>query len=538
MVTWSEITRWQRGPLEGAIQAAHDRRNTLERVADDLQIRRDSLTAQGETADAIRAALERTASDIDDLVAQYSELLMATAEASDGVWQIETAVHECFTTADIVGLIISGSGTVSIADWKRAEIREAQRFGGMATGLGAELAKQRLADDISTVLSRANEVDAAYRARLDALDALDATETATAFSPGLPDRPIEGWSPTEVAAWWEGLTQSERDLIIANDPDAIGNLNGIDAAARDRANRNRIDSLIAAAEETLESEYSALMNSNGYTVTGYVDALHRLHDLQRVRESLSQWPDASLLVLDATSGDHVRAAMAIGDVDHAEHVGTYVPGMTTTVRDSLNGSLTQVDDLRRLAIEQSGLRHSDVAVIAWLGYDAPPDVVGAASTSEAVEGAAELGSFLEGVQASRDANAGDAHMSVFGHSYGSTTSGLMAAEVSVGVLDDLVLFGSPGSGVQDVREYNLDEGSAYVSAVDSHDIVQGVGPDGWFGVNPTRLDGVEHLSNDGPPANGWSINPAHRHSDYLRWNPDGSPTGILRDFADVLAGAK
>lgn len=540
MVTWAEVQTWQRGPLDDAVQAAHDRRSTLERVADDLTTRRGALDAQGQTADAVRAALDRESDVADDLVAQFSELVLASAEASDGVWEIETAVHECITYAEIQGLVISSTGAVSIAAWKQADIELDNAGGGYGRVQSiAQSALLELESAISNVLTSADTVDSNYKTRLDALSTVDSTEGSGSFSQGLPDRPNPDWSATEVAAWWNALTDEERALIIANDPDAIGNLNGIDAHSRDLANRNRLAGLIEAAEAEVAAELAELIESEGANSSSYLDAVNRLSDLRQTQESLENWPGTSLLLLDATSGDQVRAAVAIGDVDNAAHVGTYVPGMTTNVRDSLDGSINDVNNLRQNAIDRSGLPPSDVAMIAWLGYDAPPGAIEAAGTSRAEEGAGLLSGFLEGIQASHTASgSGDSHMSVFGHSYGSTTSGMMTTEVNVGVVDDLVMFGSPGSGAQDIRDYNIDSGGAYVSAVDSYDAVQGIGPDGSFGVNPTKLDGVEHLSNDTPPWSGQWWNPFARHSDYLKLNPDGTPTGTLDDFADVLTDRK
>ena len=64
------------------------------------------------------------------------------------------------------------------------------------------------------------------------------------------------------------------------------------------------------------------------------------------------------------------------------------------------------------------------------------------------------------MHASRQASGvGRAHTSLLGHSYGSMTAGKVAKMIRKGVLDDLVMYGSPGSGVKDAREYNLDGGA-------------------------------------------------------------------------------
>ncbi|RRD41873.1 hypothetical protein EII13_10660 [Buchananella hordeovulneris] len=130
----------------------------------------------------------------------------------------------------------------------------------------------------------------------------------------------------------------------------------------------------------------------------------------------------------------------------------------------------------------------------------------------------------------------DPHLTALGHSYGSTTTGMAAARVRPGVVDDLVLFGSPGAGVHNVEQYNVPEGHAWVSGVRGGDAVQGLGSDSDFGLNPMGMDGFTHLSNEAPDERGWweSItNPFARHSVYLA--PD---SGTLKDFGKIVAGAK
>lgn len=45
-------------------------------------------------------------------------------------------------------------------------------------------------------------------------------------------------------AWWDGLTQDQRDQYLALSPDQIGSLDGIPAATRDAANRKNLTQLI------------------------------------------------------------------------------------------------------------------------------------------------------------------------------------------------------------------------------------------------------------------------------------------------------
>ena len=166
--------------------------------------------------------------------------------------------------------------------------------------------------------------------------------------------------------------------------------------------------------------------------------------------------------LDA-SGPNILAAVSQNNPDDADHIGVIVPGMTTSVAGSLGDYDNHAKVMREAAEEAAGPGQK-VAMVEFFGYDAPPGAVEASSTVMANNGAPKLASFLNGIDAAREHGAGDAHITVAGHSYGSTTAGIAATLVGDGVIDDLVQFGSPGSGVQDVGEFHVPEGHTYVSA--------------------------------------------------------------------------
>ena len=103
--------------------------------------------------------------------------------------------------------------------------------------------------------------------------------------------------------------------------------------------------------------------------------------------------------------------------------------------------------------------------------------------------------------------------------------------VADGVIDDLVQFGSPGSGVQDVSELHIPEGHMYVSAASyKDDMVQGLGPDSSFGKNPDKMEGYKHLSGNV----GWFLpfpTIGFKHSSYFK-----EGTHANRDIARVIGG--
>ena len=90
------------------------------------------------------------------------------------------------------------------------------------------------------------------------------------------------------------------------------------------------------------------------------------------------------------------------------------------------------------------------------------------------KGSDKLAGFLTGVNASRKYGAGDANMTLLGHSYGSVVSGMATTKIADGVVDNEILFGSPGMGTYNPSEIHVPQGHRFVSGVPEGDFVQGV----------------------------------------------------------------
>lgn len=565
-LSWSDVRRWNPSALEHASYDIRGARSVLEDTCDDLEGTRHRFISQGEAPDAIRKTSKQLTDSTSNLVADTSELMMACAEACDGVWQVQTKVTDCEQFAQVSGVYLDPA-TGHVED-NAHELLPALNPGGRpdATVVNQINARRKAAEDlrqmVADVLALAAQVDADFARRLAAVERgvsisshapASAKEGAGARSQGLADLPDPSWSSTEVSLWWSSMSDTEKQWLVDHHPEAIGNLDGVEFSWRDKANRARIDGELEAAEKEYEAAKAEYEENAGtfYAApsgrlpsTDRLDlARGRLDDLKAIQGQFTSpyAKDLSLLTLD-TSGGRVRAAVGIGDVDKAQHVGVFVPGMGTRVDSSLKGYTEDADRLQNSAVralEQQGRRDS-VATVAWLGYDAPAalmhkDWTKVASTGLAHAGAERLTAFTEGIEASRSASGKSSpHLTILGHSYGSTTSGIAVDQVKSGVVDDLVMFGSPGSGVSDSRLYNLDSGKAYVSGVEDGDAVQGMGIDAFFGVNPLRMDGVEHLSNQSDaPGEGWWIFKRHGTDVYL---DEGS--GILRDMGKVIGGVK
>ncbi|MEF3322259.1 hypothetical protein PV375_00930 [Gulosibacter sp. GYB002] len=72
------------------------------------------MESTGLTAEAFKSRLLQHEAKLDDFVAAVSELMMACAAATDGVWEVETAVLECRQFAEINDLVICADGSVQM----------------------------------------------------------------------------------------------------------------------------------------------------------------------------------------------------------------------------------------------------------------------------------------------------------------------------------------------------------------------------------------------------------------------------------------
>jgi pimeloyl-ACP methyl ester carboxylesterase len=149
-----------------------------------------------------------------------------------------------------------------------------------------------------------------------------------------------------------------------------------------------------------------------------------------------------------------RVVEVFGDLGTADRIAVLVPGAATTA-DNFNSGLDNVR-VRAPAVQARNLydatraaaRGQRVAVIAWLGYDAPSGVGRDAAREElARAGAASLDRFTQDLAIMRP----NATLTLVGHSYGSVVTGLAAAGLPEQV-QDVVVVGSPGMGVSQAAD--------------------------------------------------------------------------------------
>ena len=565
-LTWGQIQTWSSAGLSTYAGTVGARRDTVVKQADALQARMSSFKGEGATADALRAKMGIAHKELTTLADDLLEIQEAVKVASGDVSQVESAVKVALQQAASTHCTISAAGI--------ATCHPPGNSMSQYTRQSTEASVNRL---VGQAVDLANTADTTLNARLKTVgtpgSAAKSTSTQTHDLSDAEQKKFKKMTPEERAKYWSQQSEAQKRHLCDKYPDLIGNADGVEGWARDRANRNRLPGLKQEAKDNV-SKYTELLKNpwiDSDTRMLYLGELDKAQKAVKAYEAVQEQLDkgisledyqhgkkgdpVSLLTLQ-NDGARVKAAMGQGDVDHAKNVATFVPGIGTTVEGSMGDYMRQTKNLRSAAMAQGNLSASDVATVAWLGYDAPgkadlnqpQNIPGIISPFLAKAGSDRLAGFMNGMQASRDYGAGDAHMTLVGHSYGSSTSGMAATKVKYGVIDDLVLCGSPGMGTYDAKNYHVDQNHLWVSGVPKGDSVQGMGAIrggivGSLGKNPMDSDsGFTHLSDDATgspkykndaPASVPSNFNFDNHNIYLE---DGTET--LQDIGRVVAGVK
>ncbi|MFI5931825.1 alpha/beta hydrolase [Actinoplanes sp. NPDC051494] len=403
---------------------------------------------------------------------------------------------------------------------------------------------------LQDILGRAAELDASTAN----LISVNLPDTSTGFGTGSMSpvseqtlRDQAGRTPAEVAAWWSALTPQQQEDAIQDYPELVGWLNGVPATDRDTANRLRLDNdqeALTVRKNAVDARILELAMggaTNGVAPSAdtqeLADLLKRseeletqLSGLQKVEDKLgslaADGDKAFLLGIDPT-GDG-KAIVAIGNPDTARHTAVWVPGLNTELTDSPS-NINRVRALQNVADSRT-LAEDDVAGIFWLGYDTPElssDTeynTSVANGDRSKQGAVALDSFVDSLHATHDA--GPSHVTVEGHSYGSTVVG-EAAQTGDGLAaDDIMTAGSPGMRTDRAENLNIDPRHVWAGEAKG-DWVSG-GPASWLGHG--NEPGDEDFG-----ANRYVVD-TEGHSAYWSYNADDTPTTSLLNQAKIIIG--
>ncbi|MFI0712562.1 alpha/beta hydrolase [Streptomyces inhibens] len=280
--------------------------------------------------------------------------------------------------------------------------------------------------------------------------------------------------PKENAKWWAGLTEQERQSYLDAYPEKIGWLDGIPSADRDEANRKVVDLQLAEYE---------MKKQNGDLGTHDQGNYDGLQKLQSALDKADGSSDGSkkLYVLGIDAKGDGRAVVSQGNPETARNVAIQVPG-TDNDLSNMDEQIDRVDRLQQAAVD-SGAKNT--AVISWLGYDAPEGDNSMFSTGRADPAGGDLRSFTHGL---RQTHEGDrAHMTVLGHSYGSTVIGAGASHGGGLDADDIVVVGSPGMTVEHAKDLNINPDHVWAGGA-KDDIVSTVASGLTLGEDPMEKE--------------------------------------------------
>lgn len=296
------------------------------------------------------------------------------------------------------------------------------------------------------------------------------------------------------------------------EPDmSVGDINEVD-----RANRELLQEMLQA--------YQQLPDSQAKT--------DRLNDIAAIREALTV-PDSHLVYV-AKPAHHtqmIAAATSVGDPFTADHVSVTIPGVSGSTRGSIVGMTRDAADLRNEAsdIAEQIRASQNIATVAWLGYQPPLNLGDSSVLNDdlAHAGAPRLTSFLHELdEAARNPGQSTA---LFGHSYGSLTSGIALHDGASQYVDNAVLYGSAGFQADTPAELGMNNDNFFVMSArdDPINTLGALAPYHGWGSDPNDIineDGrlrfrFQHLDADAgaTPLSGYEFKTGvSGHSDYGR----------------------
>lgn len=483
-LTWAQLRDLNCAELEGAADGWGKASNRADAGRD--RIEKQLLnglreTQQGAAADAAVGRLRQLSRNLQYVYTECGLVRTTLNSLAHEMKAQQRALREALEDAQALRFTVHADGSVTYPEAGEGLVDGKPLAGGTASAKGAPgllppsglvapnpntARAQDIADRVAKAVRTAAEVDwrfARILRKLKAEEGLkvpDRTWTDAAGDAAVVRNVAGGYlksgipydaSPAARREWWARLTDEQREEYLAVYPDLIGNLDGIPALIRDTANRDNLQLLIGKLEgqdgERAETQLAGL------------------REIDRQLQAGRQPPMYLLGIGDEGNG---RAIVSYGNPDTARNVSAYVPGLNT----SLDADFAK-NDLKRALDTAKGVSkydHSNASIV-WLGYDAPqsPDGLGSLDVmgnEKAMKGGSSFHQFMGGLSATNEND--DPHITAIGHSYGSRTVGA-ATQYGGGLpgVDDIVLVGSPGVGVDRAEDLGVGRDHVFVGAAEN-----------------------------------------------------------------------
>lgn len=489
-------TAWRRMSL--AVQGAGERHRS--QVNGPLR----HANWKGNDADYAFSQLERTEQILEIQRVEFEAVALTLDTAASRMYQAQTNLKNAVHRAQEQGMTVTSDGTVALppqsaadrhdpdgqADRQkqtvvRGELQERVNKAVAAAQEASDQAKQALSTLDADILSRPRTFGSAAESAKDAKDVIKELGLAGLQVP-------ENKDPKRAADWWKSLSPEEQRTFLALYPEEVGRLDGLPSPVRDQANRLLLD-------QQLDALKAGTPVGSGMTYEEYNKREAALRDLKNrldVQDGV-QGEDKKLFLLGLDPKGDGKAIVALGNPDTADHTAVLVPGTTTTLA-SMPGQITRLEALQGAAGEAAP--GAKVSVISWLGYDAPevpPESLGVLGTGRAEDAAAPMRQFTQGTRVAQGEH--HSHLTVIGHSYGTTAVGAAAAGGQGLGADDIVAIASPGMTVSSADRLHIDPNHVWIGAADDDKIrvVAGLtlGDDpmfGKFGGNNIAIDTSGH----------------------------------------------
>jgi pimeloyl-ACP methyl ester carboxylesterase len=267
--------------------------------------------------------------------------------------------------------------------------------------------------------------------------AADWPAAVRAGAPGSAVPDLSSLPPAQAERFFARLSPAARAELTRRAPGVVGNLDG--APYRLRYAANELAARADAAPTTSTAPTASTAHTAHAADTAATAATADSTQATNGADAAATTAPGRLLAYDPR-GDG-KIVEVFGDLATARQVVVLVPGSGWTLPKLLagrgGGQADPVSGARALLAEiRAQAPAAQVAVVVWLGYDAPENIDRQAARSErAITGARALTRFLAGLP-------GRCRVILVGHSYGTVVAGRAAAHSPR--VTDVVALASPG----------------------------------------------------------------------------------------------